>query len=92
MTLLKRYRLARGLTQRQVASRAKIKPASYSHYETGRQMPSAEVFPRLAKALGVEPFDLTKILDPDVPASADGATDHAGHGGWRSAAPAPVGH
>lgn len=55
---LKRFRKARGLTQPQVWGPTGIAKSSYTAYEAGTQMPSADKVVDLAKALGVTTDEL----------------------------------
>lgn len=55
---LKRFRKARGLTQPQVWGAAGIAKSSYTSYESGSQMPSADKVVELAKVLGVSTDEL----------------------------------
>ncbi len=52
-TNLKKFRAARGLTQQQVWEAADISKSSYTSYEKGSGMPSADKAVALAKVLGV---------------------------------------
>ncbi|YCH23997.1 helix-turn-helix domain-containing protein [Pseudomonas sp. D1-3] len=58
---LKKFRKARGLTQPQVWGPAGIAKSSYTSYEAGSQMPSADKVVELAKVLGVTTDEL--LLD-----------------------------
>jgi putative transcriptional regulator len=49
---LKDWRVSAGLTQRELARRARVARASISHVETGRFSPSPRLAGRLARALG----------------------------------------
>ncbi|OSN67634.1 HTH-type transcriptional regulator Xre [Pseudomonas syringae pv. actinidiae] len=55
---LKRFRKARGLTQPDVWGPAGIAKSSYTSYEAGTQMPSADKIVELAKVLGVTTDEL----------------------------------
>ncbi|WP_272233716.1 helix-turn-helix domain-containing protein [Pseudomonas syringae] len=55
---LKRFRKARGLTQPDVWGPAGIAKSSYTSYEAGTQMPSADKVVELAKVLGVTTDEL----------------------------------
>ncbi|RMQ08888.1 helix-turn-helix domain-containing protein, partial [Pseudomonas savastanoi] len=55
---LKRFRKARGLTQPDVWGPAGIAKSSYTSYEAGTQMPSANKIVELAKVLGVSTDEL----------------------------------
>lgn len=58
---LKRFRKARGLTQPQVWGPAGVGKSSYTAYEAGTSMPSADKVVDLAKVLGVTTDEL--LLD-----------------------------
>jgi|SRR5690606_19557864 len=58
---LKKFRAARGLTQPQVWGPAGIAKSSYTSYEAGNQMPSADKVVELARVLGVTTDEL--LLD-----------------------------
>ncbi len=58
---LKKFRAARGLTQPQVWGPAGIAKSSYTSYEAGAAMPSADKIVEIAKVLGVTTDEL--LLD-----------------------------
>lgn len=64
MTLLKRHRMARGFTQTKLARRLGVVPSTVSYWETGDKIPSPVMIPKLAKALALDPLELTKVIDP----------------------------
>jgi len=65
MTLLRRHRLARGLTQTALAKRLKLKtPSTISYWESGQSLPSPQWIPKLARVLGVDAMELTRIIEP----------------------------
>ena len=66
MTLLRRYRLAAGMTQTQLAQRLGIGSSSVSFWESGTTLPSPQMYPKLARILGVDALELTKAVDPDL--------------------------
>lgn len=55
---LRRYREARGLTQQQVWEAADVSKSSYTSYEAGRAMPSADKVVDIAKVLGISTDEL----------------------------------
>jgi transcriptional regulator with XRE-family HTH domain len=57
---VRRLRLARGLTQEQLAFESKIDLTYMGGIERGRRNPSLLVISRIALALGVEPTDLLR--------------------------------
>lgn len=59
---LRRYREAKGLTQQAVWEATGISKSSYTSYETGRGMPSADKIVALAHVLGTTTDEL--LLDP----------------------------
>jgi transcriptional regulator with XRE-family HTH domain len=59
---VRRLRLARGLTQEQLAFEAKLDLTYVGGIERGRRNPSLLVMVRLAEALGSEPHDLLKFV------------------------------
>jgi len=66
MSLLRRYRLAAGLTQTQLAKRLDVVPSSVSFWESGKSLPSAGMYPKLARILGVDAMELTRAVDPET--------------------------
>jgi transcriptional regulator with XRE-family HTH domain len=64
MTMLRRYRLARGLDQAKLASVMNVSVAAVSSWETGRSIPKAGRFEKLARVLGVQPLELTQFIQP----------------------------
>lgn len=65
---LKRLRLAREMTQRELAERAHVTFSYISRLEAGGAAPGIDLLERLAQALKVSVTDL-------LPTSSDGATD-----------------
>jgi transcriptional regulator with XRE-family HTH domain len=65
MSLLRRYRLAAGLTQIELARRLGVGSSSVSFWESGTTIPSAAMFPKLARILGVDVMVLTQAVDPE---------------------------
>jgi len=63
---LRSARKALGLTQRQVASRARAKPSHVSNLETGRRRPSLELLSRLAKVLRLRQDKLLLLAYPEA--------------------------
>jgi transcriptional regulator with XRE-family HTH domain len=57
---LKRLRKAAGLTQEQVARRARLSHGYYSRLEMGRHDPPLSTLRAIAKALGVSVAELVK--------------------------------
>lgn len=54
----------RGLTQVEVAKKAKITDRAYQNYEAGERIPRADVAIRIADALGVKSYqDFKKIFN-----------------------------
>lgn len=66
VTLLRRQRLARGLTQTKLAKKLGLKsPSTVSFWESGETIPNPELIPKLARLLGVTSIDLTRMLEPE---------------------------
>ncbi|MGZ3346339.1 MAG: helix-turn-helix domain-containing protein, partial [Caulobacteraceae bacterium] len=57
---VKRLRVARGMTQEQLAFESRIDLTYMGGIERGRRNPSLLVMSRVAEALGVEPADLLR--------------------------------
>jgi transcriptional regulator with XRE-family HTH domain len=57
---IKKVREAKGLSQKQVATAAKMQQAQYSRIESGKTDPSFSLVMRIAKALGVTLTELFK--------------------------------
>ena len=53
MTILKEYRIKRGLTQEELAQKLFLSRKAISKWETGRGFPDSTILPRLAEELGV---------------------------------------
>lgn len=62
------YRLERGMTQWDVAKAANLQPSGISQIETGAVMASVETLTDIARALGVNAWDL--FPRPDVEGSS----------------------
>jgi transcriptional regulator with XRE-family HTH domain len=60
-------RLARGLSQEQLAFEAEMKRSYLSDLERGTRNPSVRALGRLAKALGLEPADLLIDQAAEIP-------------------------
>jgi len=75
MTMLRRLRMANGLTQADLADRLGVVPSTVSFWESGTTIPEPKRIPELAKVLGVSPFELTKYIAPEPqPFAVNGAT------------------
>ena len=57
---VRKERLARGLTQQELAGRLEMERSYLSELERGRRNPTVRVLGALAQALGVEPRELLK--------------------------------
>ncbi len=66
---LKRFRVAKKLTQREVWEAAGVSKSSYTAYEAGRSEPTAETIVKLARVLGVSTDEL--LLRDDERALSD---------------------
>lgn len=65
MTLLRRHRLAKGLSQTALAKKLNLKtPSTVSLWESGENVPRPKMIPKLARLLGVDAMELTKLIDP----------------------------
>jgi transcriptional regulator with XRE-family HTH domain len=65
MSLLRRHRLAKGLTIVQVASRLRVRPGTVQGWETGAWKPRPEMYPKLAGVLGIDALEITKLVAPE---------------------------
>jgi transcriptional regulator with XRE-family HTH domain len=64
MTLLRKHRMAIGLTQTALAKKLGLKaPSTVSLWESGDSIPSPKLIPHLARILGVKPLRLTEIIE-----------------------------
>lgn len=63
MAALRQARLAAGLSQAEVAKRARVSRTNYVSFETGKRTPGVSFLRRFAAAVGVETRDLV-TLDP----------------------------
>lgn len=61
MPTLRDLRLARALSQRDLAARAGVAPKTVVDLELGRQEPRLRTIRRLAGALGVEPAEVDEF-------------------------------
>ncbi|HYF35120.1 MAG TPA: helix-turn-helix transcriptional regulator [Prosthecobacter sp.] len=82
MTLLKRHRLAAGLTSTDVAKRVGVSVSSYSAWETGKNLPKPKFCKKLSRVLDIPALELTRVLVPEKAERSDSApgTDHPGEG------------
>lgn len=86
-TNIRRYRLARGLTQRELADPLDVQPNTVSDWERGRSEPNAVQIPRIAALLGVSVGDLfSDPQEPSVPPTPDRLEDAIQSGDWRQIA------
>lgn len=60
---IKRIRVAKGLSQKEVVATAKLDTAQYSRIENGKTDPSVGTLERIAKALGVSLAELFASTD-----------------------------
>jgi DNA-binding XRE family transcriptional regulator len=67
---LRQRRLAKGWTQFELGQRVGRTATSVCEWEAGQCIPEAEIIPKLARALGIPPLELTKVISPDQPATA----------------------
>ena len=65
---LQRQRHANGLTQTDIARRLNITAAAVSKWESGSALPKPKHFKKLARILGVDPLELTRIMVPEAAA------------------------
>lgn len=55
---LKKYRMLKNKTQREIADKLKIPYSTYSNYENGNRIPNEITIENIAKELGISPFEL----------------------------------
>lgn len=68
VTLLRRHRLAKGLTQTALAKKLGVAPSSVSQWESGIFVPHARMIPLLARILEIDALTLTNVIDqPPAP-------------------------
>lgn len=65
---IKKIRIQKGMTQKQVADACGMADSAIRKYESGIMRPKSLTVSRIAKALGVEPLELTSH-DPNYPIS-----------------------
>jgi transcriptional regulator with XRE-family HTH domain len=66
VTLLRRHRLSKGLTQNALAKRLRIDPSCVSFWESGTTIPSPRMIPKLARVLGLDALALTRLIEPEL--------------------------
>ncbi len=66
MTALRRYRLAAGLDQGQLAKAVGVTSSAVSTWESGKFIPKPRLFPKIARVLGIKPIDLTRFIQPET--------------------------
>lgn len=70
---IRTLRIERGLTQKELGIRCKMKDAAIRHYESGRGNPTLETLQAIAAALGVQVVDLLGPYEgPPLPGLVDG--------------------
>jgi len=57
---LKKARLAKGITQQELAKAAEVKQEAISQYENGARIPTPEIIKKIAKKIEVDVKDLTE--------------------------------
>jgi ribosome-binding protein aMBF1 (putative translation factor) len=67
MSLLRRHRKARGLSQTALAHKMKVKPSAVHYWESGASCPSAKRIPKLARILEIDRDYLVDILEAEAP-------------------------
>lgn len=58
---MKEIRLARGMTQQQLADAVGISSQAIHYYETGQREPPFDIFKRICEVLGCTPNDLMGV-------------------------------
>jgi transcriptional regulator with XRE-family HTH domain len=66
MTQLRRYRLAAGLDQSDLAKRVGVTTSAVSLWECGKCIPKGKMFPKIARVLGIKPIELTRFIQPET--------------------------
>jgi transcriptional regulator with XRE-family HTH domain len=61
--LLKNARIAKGMTQKQVAEAVGIQVNHYQHYEYSKRVPSGKIMIKLVKTLDLDLNDVEKALE-----------------------------
>lgn len=64
--VLRQFRIARSLTQDELAARMGIASPYISRLESGHKLPSLEMVCKLAEALGVKPSELICAMEERV--------------------------
>ena len=64
--ILRRYRLAAGLTQEQLSEKIGISVSYYGMMEIGRKWPNINMLFRISEALGVRPGELIDALEEEA--------------------------
>lgn len=62
---LKTVRLAKGLSQHELAKKAGVQQYQISRYEAGKEYPSAPTIVKLCRALGIDQNTFFKLLEID---------------------------
>lgn len=70
MSLLRRHRLAAGLTQTALAKKLKVVPSTVSFWESGSSIPNPAMIPLLARILGIDAMTLTRVIEPELAVGA----------------------
>ena len=64
--VLRRYRMAMGLSQEQMSERIGVSKGFYSMMEIGRKWPNVDMIFRIAEAVGVRPGELINALEDEA--------------------------
>lgn len=70
MRLLKRHRVATGMTIQQVAKKIGVSNGAVSGWENGTHGMTPKHLKRFARLLEMNPVELSKIIEPDAPVLA----------------------
>lgn len=63
MHILRQLRMAKGYTQTGLSKKLKLKaPSTVSQWESGENIPSAKLIPKLSKLLGLKARELTRLI------------------------------
>lgn len=64
MSLLRRLRMEKGITQGELAGLLEVDASTVSFWESGKYVPHPRMIPKLSRVLGVARREIVQAIDP----------------------------
>lgn len=65
MRMMKRHRMAKGMTMNVLSRKLGVSVATVHAWESGRNLPRPDMVPKLARIFEIDPMELTRVISPD---------------------------